>query len=248
MFTLIGRCEIRKRRGSGGSALVLLAFILTPSPLQADDPHGLSAAQTAVFDSNHLHSIHAPAILEYVFRHTAPAETFTDEVVLAVQPRSDGKKDVHVTFLSGAHHMPFPPALGFNGNPVLMFFLEHDVVAMHEMTGGSTTYFRNRIRQAFVDRAEVESVSIAFEGKEESGTAVTLTPFRHDPIINRFGNLHEKSYRFVLSDSIPGTIYEVSTTVPSDSGQSPRIEEAMTFSRMHPCQGDSQCEPGPRSR
>lgn len=247
MFMLIGRCKTGKRRGSVGSALALLALILTPSPLRADDPPRLTPAQTAIFDSNHLHAIQAPVILEYDFRHAAPAESFTDKVALAVQPREDGKKDVRVDFLNGEHHMPFPPALGFNGNPVLMFFLEHDVAAMHRMTGGSTAYFRNRIRQAFADRAALGPTSIAFNGKKQSGTEVTLVPFRNDPYISRFEGLDKKSYRFVLSDSVPGTIYQISTTVPGDTGQ-PRIEDSLTFSGMHPCEGDERCDAGSPSR
>ena len=48
--------------------------------------------------------------------------------------------------------MPFPPMIGFRGNPVLMFFLEHDVEEMQRVDGGAASYFRTRIRQAFVDR------------------------------------------------------------------------------------------------
>jgi hypothetical protein len=140
--------------------------------------------------------------------------------------------------------MAFAPALGFNGNPVLMFFLEHDVSEMRATTGGATQYFRNRIRQAFVDRAQVEPVSFPFNGTDEAGTAITLTPFRGDPTIARFAGLPEKSYRFVLSEAVPGTIYQIATSVRLNDAQASVVEETMTFAGARRCQGSNECVHG----
>lgn len=222
--------------------LLVLAWTgqATAAPGTENAPY--NAAQVALFDSNHLHAINEPLRLQYSWRQTVPTERFADAITLDVQPRPDGRKDVRVNFLTGGHHMEFPPALGFNGNPVLMFFLEHDVAEMHDATGGSTTYFRNRIRRAFADRPIMKPTSISFHGTQASATEITLAPYQDDPMIARFEQFKDKTYRFVLSDAVPGTIYEISTTVPDESGQTPRAEETMTFSGIHACQGDRECE------
>jgi hypothetical protein len=119
-----------------------------------------------------------------------------------------------------------------------MFFLERDVLEMHKATGGSALYFRNRIREAFVDRATTRPVSVVVEGKEQSGTEVTLAPFRNDPMIARFEAFREKSYRFVLVDALPGTIYQISTLMPK-SGAS----DTLTFARAEPCKENGACAP-----
>lgn len=222
----------------------IYALISGASMSVADGLQPLSPAQVALFNSNHLKSIHEPATLRYSFNHAATGRDFSDTVVLGIKPHVDGRKDVGVNFLSGDRRMPFMPAMGFNGNPALMFFLEHDVAEMNKATGGSRTYFRNRIREAFVDRAELRPVSISYDGKQESGTEITLTPFRNDPIIARFGRLQEKSYRFVLSDAVPGTIYQIATTVPPENDQPSAVGDTMTFTDARACQGSNECELG----
>src|SRR5258708_39228492 len=107
------------------------------SRAEETDTRPLSAAQIALFESDHLKSIGQPERLEYRFNRDTEGDakdkaggSYADHVDLDVRPRADRKKDVWVDFLSGMHHMPFPPLAGFQGNPVLMFFLEHDVEEM----------------------------------------------------------------------------------------------------------------------
>ena len=99
--------------------------------------------------------------------------------------------------------------MGFRGNPVLMYFLEHDVEDMNLMTGGAATYFRNRIRQAFVDRARLKPVEIERAGAKVPATEITLVPFKDDPNLAAFPGVADKRYRFLISDAVPGSIYEI---------------------------------------
>ncbi len=234
----------------GGRKLagIAIALAMAHSAVAADGDAPLSAAQIALFESNHLKSIHSPVIVQYSFEGTAGTGRFTDTVAIGIEPRPDGSKDIRADFLSGDRHMAFAPVIGFNGNPVLMFFLEHDVAEMQKATGGSRTYFRNRIRRAFVDRAGSRAVAIAFNGKEELGTEITLVPFHDDPMIARFEEFRDKSYRFVLVDAVPGMIYQIATSVPADNTASGAMSATMTFARTRACQGSDGCLPGPSSR
>jgi hypothetical protein len=195
----------------------------------ADDEPSLTPAQVALFESDHLKDISRPVRLEYAFTHQGGAGDFTDKVTEDIRDvRSDGRKDVWVQFLSGAHQMKFPPAMGFNGNPLLMYFLEHDSVEMQEATGGASGYFRNRIRDAFL-HADMRPAEVTVGGKTCAGHEIVIAPFRDDP---RFAQsaFREKSYHFTLCDDVPGTIYRINTTVPAVSnGASGAFEEAMTY-------------------
>ena len=225
------------------AAALAVVFFSIPISGAAAPEQPLSAAQLALFASDHLHAIQTPTIIRYSFAAKNGTDSFVDNVTIGVEPRPDGTKDVHTDFLSGDHHLPFAPASGFKGNPVLMFFLERDVMEMHKTTGGSALYFRNRIREAFLDRATTRPVSVAIDGKQQSGTEVTLTPYREDPMIARFQAYRDKSYRFVLVDAVPGTIYQISTLVPTSSTTS-ASETTMTFSRTDACHGSDGCIPG----
>jgi hypothetical protein len=225
------------------AAALCAATLLSAAADDAPDTRSLSPAQIALFESDHLQGITEHAKLRYAFRHDEgdPAQNYTDRVELDVRPDSDGKKDVWVDFLSGDHHVPFPPAIDFRGNPALMFFLERDVQEMHRLTGGAATYFRNRVRQAFVDRATLRSATVTLGDRQAPATEIMLTPFSEDPRIAVFPGWKDKRYRFVLSADVPGTVYEIATEVPGAEGQEPRLKETMIFAGETPCSGDGPC-------
>jgi hypothetical protein len=219
-------------------------FLQMPQLSAADnDTRPLSPAQIALFESDHLGGIRRAERLEYRFEREAAAATaedagpYTDRVDIDVRPRADGGKDVWTDFLSAERHVPFPPLMDFHGNPVVMFFLERDVGEMHRLTGGTATYFRNRIRQAFVDQAQFKTIELQRDGKAMTATEITLTPFTQDPHVAVFPGLAEKRYRFVLSDAVPGSIVEIQSEAPSKTGQF-STKETMTFVGEGPCTGD----------
>jgi hypothetical protein len=184
--------------------IILGAPLLTIGAARADDtPPPLSQAQVALFESDHLRDIHQAAELEYRFHHQAqggkdPGD-YVDRIALDLHPRDDGGKDVWVDFLSGAHHVAYPPLMGFHGNPVLMFFLEHD-------------------------------------GKTTPATEITLMPFAGDTeIAASFPALKNKRYRFVLSPTVPGEIYEITAQLPGEAGAPPQQEDSMVFSEERAC-------------
>lgn len=231
--------------------LALCATISSASGTYAadNDTRPLSPAQIALFESDHLSGIHKAERLEYRFAREAAAASaddvgsYTDRVDIDVRPRTDGGKDVWTDFLSAERHVPFPPVMDFHGNPVIMFFLERDVGEMHRLTGGTATYFRNRIRRAFVDQAQLKTIELQRDGKTVPATEITLTPFAQDQHIAVFPGLAEKRYRFVLSEAVPGRIVEIQSEAPSKTGQF-STKETMTFVSEGPCTGDTgPCAP-----
>jgi hypothetical protein len=227
------------RRHSERNCLLALAAAATlavamPTAHAAAD-NSLSPAQSALFDSNHLKNIPRPETIAYAFRHEEPnAAPVEDRIKLEIREvRDDGKKNVWVDFLSGDRHVDFEPAMGFNGNPLLMFVLDRDVAEMRRVTGGSTTYFRNRIREAFADRATVGQTTITVDGQDRPATRITLQPFLNDPMIDRFKEFREKSYDFILSDAVPGTLYRIATRVPAADGGTARME-SVTYAGVKP--------------
>ena len=225
-----------------GVALAL--GVVGPAAAADDQAPPLSPAQIALFESDHLKSISKPVRLDYAFEHRGGAGDFTDKVSETIRAvHEDGGKDVAVVFLSGEHQTNFPQVNGFHGNPVLMYFLEHDVVELRQATGGAATYFRNRIRRAFFDGAQVHPTEVTVDGKTQAATEITITPFHNDAQIARFPGVAEKSYRFVLCDAVPGTIYQISTSVPkpaaASAGATPvaamaaAFDESMTYSGEH---------------
>jgi hypothetical protein len=203
----------------------------------AEDARPLSPAQVALFETDHLGAIGKAERLQYRYDHAAAdgAEAYVDQVNLDVRPRGDGAKDVWVEFLTGKRRVEFPPLSQFRGNPVVMYFLERDVLTMREQTGGAASYFRNRIRHAFVDDAELRQIEVTHGGMTLPATEISLVPFRGDTRIAVFPGLGEKRYRFVLSDAVPGRVYEIEAEVPGAPGQASRVKDTLTFAAEAPC-------------
>ena len=202
----------------------------------AEDTRPLSPAQISLFENNHMKNVGHPSTLAYSFtHHGGSVGDFEDKVATKVgKTEADGKKEVTITFLTGSRQMDFPAVSQFSGNPLIMAFLQHDVALMRDATGGSELYFRNRIREAFVDRAKINPVEITVDGKTLQAQEILIKPFPGEVHMDRFPDFLEKTYRFVLSDAVPGTVYRISSSVPkAETGPHKAFEETLTYVGQH---------------
>lgn len=200
-----------------GAGLVIAA---APAGAADPDPRPLSPAQIALFETPHLKNIEHPETLEYRYRRDG-AGGFTDSIAERIEKiHPDGSKYVGFEFLTGEHRVFFPAVDNFHGNPLLMVFLEHDVQAMREATGIAAAYWRNRIREAFVDRARISDTQLTVEGKAVPARRITLQPFTEDPRLGALPGIRTKTYTFVLADQVPGMIAELGAEEPANSGAS----------------------------
>jgi hypothetical protein len=216
-------------RGKFVAAFLLasgLAWLNAPAAL-ADDAVPLSEAETALFKTDHLKQVDRPETLEYKFQQSAPGGTgYTDRVTLTVkQVNEDGSKSIYPDFLTGPHHVEYSPVLHATGNPLLLCFLDREVSQLSAVTGGSKLYFQKRIRMGFVDKMTRQDVTITYDGKSVPAVAYTMTPFVGDEMISRFPDVAAKSYQFVLSDAVPGMIYQI-------KAMTPKLTEDATFASV----------------
>jgi hypothetical protein len=221
----------------GTSMIARLAFGLVVSAIaSAAHTEEYSAAQVALFDTPHLANIERPTTLHYAYRHQGTLEQAFDDVVdmtiTAVTP--DGRKNISFNYLSDKHHQDFPPVEGFRGNPIIMMFLEHDVTGLSNQTGGSTLYFRNRIRDAFIDRATTEPTTVNFGGKDIAATRIIVQPFLQDPLRERFEKFAEKTYEFLLAADVPGGVYSLRAMTPGAAPDKPLEENLLQFQDAGP--------------
>lgn len=173
----------------------------------------ISSAETLLFETDHLARVKAPATLVYSFRkHSNVEPGFRDEVRLDLA-RVNGKLSATLHFLSGERKQDIPALEEAHGNPVLLGFLEHDIAEMKRLTGGSTAYFRKRIRMALAQGAEISRQAIVYQGKTLQAQAVRIQPYLNDPMHARFEKYLQKTYIFVLSEQVPGGIYQLLTTL-----------------------------------
>ncbi len=188
-------------------------------------------AQVLLFDTPHLSNIRSTGSLRYDFdQRGTEVVGFSDSVELFITKiHEDGSKNLRVDFLTGRRRLPFSPVEGYRGNPLVMLFLQHDVVAMARELGGQPNYFRNRLRDALAKGGQIENFILSHGGQDLEAVRVTLTPFLGDRYRENFGAHENKTYEFVFAEDLPGGIYQIRTSVPGLGEAPPVLEETVTL-------------------
>lgn len=188
----------------------------------------LSPAQIALFETPHLAALPTPLRLDYAFRREEEGkEPVEDRIRLELRAaRQEGRRDVHPEFFSGPRAIAYPPALGFRGNPLLLFALDRDTRELSGATGGSALWFRNRIRHALAEGAAMRDTEIALEdGRRAPAVEIAIAPFAGEPRARRYQG---RRYVFVLSEAVPGAIHAIRTELPAGEGGG-AVRESIVF-------------------
>ena len=133
-------------------------------------------------------------------------------------------------FLTGPRAIHYPPALGFGGNPLLLFALDRDTRELSAATGGSALWFRNRFRQALATSAELRPTEIEHGGRRLPATLITLLPYAGEPRARRF---QDRRYAFTLCDALPGWFHTIRTELPA-IGEAGAVVESINFAGTAP--------------
>jgi hypothetical protein len=215
-----------------GLGIVFAMLVAGSAAAQAVSP-----AEVLLFETDHLAQLKTPVALVYDFRKVSNVEPgFTDTVQLDLK-QAKGHVNAALRFLSGEHTSALPVVEDAHGNPVLLGFLERDIAEMKRLTGGSSSYFRKRIRMALANGAQITAQPIKYAGKALQGKAVRIQPYLDDPLHARFEHYIRKTYTFILSDAVPGGVYQLSTSLANPAGKgtpasAPVIDETLTLARV----------------
>jgi hypothetical protein len=197
-----------------------------------------------LFESKHFEGVPVGTVLTYRYdrRSADPARLggdFSDDISMTIGAgEAPGERSVAVEMFTGARRRPAGPFPAMIGNPLLILFLEADVGAMEKLVGGNPRYLKNRIRAAFREAGTAEPTKVTIDGVEHDAEKVTLKPFAGDEHRRELGAFVEKTYEFVVSDSVPGGLVELKTFTPKlDKPGEPFFEEEIHFVGAKPAKG-----------
>lgn len=193
-----------------------------------------SNAENKLWMDKHLLNIDQPARLFYEFEKTGTYEDgFVDDVFLdVVSINEDGTRDTVLNFLSDEKKQKVSPSnvVNVTGNPVIGVYLQGDVYEMNRLTEGHWKYFHKQVKLAIADSNDSEQVTFDMDGKQYAGEKITLHPYDNVANKSRLKEFADKSYEFILSDQVPGKLYQIKTVINDPAHpETPLIEEKLTL-------------------
>lgn len=222
----------------------LLLALAAVAPVRATEAPAVAAAPSAatppsaatlLFDTPQFETTTPGQTLTYLYhRKMADPElgpSFEDRIVLALDAPDKGApadaRTVKVDFFSPGRHRAAGPFVDVTGNPVLVLFLENHLVDLSQKLLGNPRYFKNAIRAALRDKAEVTPDEISLGGRTYKGWRVKVTPFAGDANAKRMRGLDMLAYEFEVAPELPGEIARMTITADTKDGH--LWEESLTY-------------------
>jgi hypothetical protein len=192
-------------------------------------------AEILLWHGDHLANIKKPLSLYYEFVKSGSLEGgFTDSIYLKIlELNEDGSKNAMLDFFTAEKQQVVTPdnVTNITGNPILGIYMQGDVYEMNRLTEGHWRHFQKSIKISLREDAIVEPTIFTFNGKEYKGRKMSFSPYLNDPHRRDFEKYAEKSYEFIFSDDIPGSLYQITTIIPDKSKESaePLLLETITL-------------------
>jgi hypothetical protein len=195
------------------AAAALCAGSVAPPGFAATPPaDDIAPAERLIFMTTHLSGVEAQTELDYAVNYSGPPAKVVDTVRVLVVSAGNAKGDARVTDRSGNVQVP---GEGLPCNPVILYFLEHDIAEMEQLTGGQRRYFQRRVRLALAASPPVVPVVAESGGKSVKAQKIVIQPYVDDPNAARFAQYTGKRYTFLIADeAIPGRVMQIRTEVP----------------------------------
>ena len=198
------------------------------------DEYEFSNAENKLWMDKHLLNIKQSARLHYEFEKTGSYEEgFIDDVYLdIVKVNEDGTREVVLDFFSGEQRQKVSPSnvQHVTGNPVIGIYLQGDVYEMSRLTGGGWKYFHRQIKLAIAGSNTSEHVTVELDGKQYESEKIVLYPYENINKKDRLKEFADKRYEFILSDEIPGKLYQIRTVInDAENPAVPLLEEVLTL-------------------
>lgn len=198
------------------------------------------AAVDLLFEAPHLANLKPDTEVLYRFERKGTdakvvGENFKDEIRLKITAtESDGSRDVDLRVFTGERTRDIGAIPALNGNPVLVSFLDRAVLNMVQLAGGNNLYFKNRLRDALLNKAKVETVTVEIDGKPVELSKITVAPFVGDPNAAKMLGYEGSTFEFQVGDGVPGGLYALKSHYESPISGAPQLDETITLDKVIP--------------
>lgn len=216
-------------------AAVLAVGLAAVHQRAAAESSELSEAEIEIFMKDRLGALELPTQLHYRVTRRGSLEPEFDQSADLTLTLDGGRTTSKVNFLSGEQRLELPSIGNPTGNPILLHFLEREVRELSRLTGGSTNYYRKRIRMALANQEQVVDTRIDVGGRSVPARLIRIRPYHDDPARARYETFANRYYEMAFSEQVPGGIVrlhaELRADEADDSGSELLWAETVSFDR-----------------
>ncbi len=197
----------------------------------------ITKAENLLFLDNHLSKIKSSTQFDYNIASVGKLSKDPSDVI-KVYLEFDKKIISANAELASGKNAPYLSIVKYpQNNPIILYFLERDILEMQRLTKGQPNYFRKRIRTALAEGPRIKKVKRTFKGKNISALTFSIKPYATDPLRNspgraKYKKYSKKTYTFVLSKKVPGHLLEIITSIPSKNKKKIYLKETLSFSQV----------------
>ena len=179
----------------------------------------ITEPEKLLFLKNHVDNLPSSTVLSY--KYLGEGETVkvkSKKIELRFEKTDSGTVVTGFTEV-GKTKKPIKRTANAVSNPVILEYLEADIVEMQKLTKGQPNYFRKRIRAALAEGPEIFREKQTFKGAEIEVLTFSIEPYAKDPLRfesgrSKYRRYSKKKYTFYLSKSIPGHILGIDYEIP----------------------------------
>ncbi len=201
----------------------LLIALLLGSPAAAVETYDL------IFRQGTLSGVPETTVLHYdrqvaIAANPDYSARQTGRVELNFEPEDMAR----LKFVQGDKHRVvglFPATVG---NPIIMYFVETVLRDVAQEAGGSPFYIRNRIKDALIQPAPIEEITVSLDGEDVIAKTITLRPFAEDKNRDKMGVYGDLALTFTMSSDVPGWYSSLVASAPGKDG-APGYSNALTL-------------------
>lgn len=214
----------------GLTCSLALTLVLGPAVSMAEegaDKGAFSEANQLLFLEDHLTDTPYPARYVYEISKSGSAgDDAENRITMTARNTAEGDaKHVKFSTTKEALGEQVEDITNARGNPLIMVFLQSDVVDMAAETGGHWRYFQKQMKLALENTATVEPATMQFQGEPVAAKRIIVRPYVDEQAHREeIGRYIDKTYEFIVSNEVPGRVLELRSTVPDGGTGTPQVE------------------------
>jgi hypothetical protein len=174
-------------------------------------------AVNLIFEHKHLSNVDQGKQVGYRFNRIVSnpqllGEPFSDEITIkVVGAKPTGEKDVDLQIYTAERARELQKLPSLTINPVFIVYFDMSMATLAQLTGAKYGQLKATFSDGFKDKAKIEPLKLAYNGKTIDAYRITMAPYIGDAQASKMQGYDVSKFTIVVSNEVPGEIVQLSS-------------------------------------